>query len=133
MGPSAKKDEPFGLWRPSAPAATVAHPGNARDATCGRRLGEPMSIESITEEDEAATTVEGSDLLTAVEEPAADETYVALDEVVPEIEEETIETAEMSTDSLQLFLKEVGKVDLLTAAQEVELAKRIERGDHRAK
>jgi RNA polymerase primary sigma factor len=40
---------------------------------------------------------------------------------------------EVSTDSLQLFLKDIGKVDLLTAAQEVELAKRIERGDHRAK
>ena len=37
------------------------------------------------------------------------------------------------TDSLQLFLKDIGKVSLLTAAQEVELAKRIERGDHRAK
>jgi RNA polymerase primary sigma factor len=41
--------------------------------------------------------------------------------------------AREATDSLQLFLKDVGKVDLLTAAQEVELAKRIERGDHRAK
>ena len=40
---------------------------------------------------------------------------------------------ELTTDSLQLFLKDVGRVDLLTAAQEVELAKRIERGDHRAK
>ena len=40
---------------------------------------------------------------------------------------------ELSTDSLQLFLKDIGKVDLLTAAQEVELAKRIERGDHGAK
>jgi len=39
----------------------------------------------------------------------------------------------VSTDSLQLFLKHIGKVDLLTAAQEVELAKRIERGDHLAK
>jgi RNA polymerase primary sigma factor len=39
----------------------------------------------------------------------------------------------MTTDSLQLFLKDIGKVDLLTAAQEVELAKRIERGEHRAK
>ena len=39
----------------------------------------------------------------------------------------------MSTDSLQLFLKDIGKVPLLTAAQEVELSKRIERGDHRAK
>src|ERR1051326_723390 len=36
-------------------------------------------------------------------------------------------------DPLQLFMKEIGKVDLLTAAQEVALAKRIERGDHRAK
>ena len=36
-------------------------------------------------------------------------------------------------DPLQLFLEAVGKVDLLTAAQEVQLAKRIERGDHRAK
>jgi RNA polymerase primary sigma factor len=40
---------------------------------------------------------------------------------------------EVSTDSLQLFLKDIGKVELLTAAEEVELAKRIERGDHRAK
>jgi RNA polymerase primary sigma factor len=40
---------------------------------------------------------------------------------------------EISTDSLQLFLKDIGKVPLLTAAQEVELAKRIERGDDRAK
>jgi RNA polymerase primary sigma factor len=40
---------------------------------------------------------------------------------------------EYSTDSLQLFLKDIGKIDLLTAAQEVQLAKRIERGDYRAK
>jgi RNA polymerase primary sigma factor len=43
------------------------------------------------------------------------------------------ETREVSTDALQLFLKDIGKVPLLTAAQEVELAKRIERGDHPAK
>ncbi|MFN8221982.1 MAG: sigma-70 family RNA polymerase sigma factor [Gaiellales bacterium] len=40
---------------------------------------------------------------------------------------------EISTDTLQLFLKDIGKVPLLTAAQEVELAKRIETGDHAAK
>jgi len=43
------------------------------------------------------------------------------------------EAREVSTDALQLFLKDIGKVPLLTAAQEVELAKRIERGDHSAK
>jgi RNA polymerase primary sigma factor len=37
------------------------------------------------------------------------------------------------TDGLQTFLRDIGKVELLTAAQEVELAKRIERGDERAK
>jgi RNA polymerase primary sigma factor len=42
-------------------------------------------------------------------------------------------TREVSTDALQLFLKDIGKVDLLTAAQEVELAKRIERGNNGAK
>jgi len=40
---------------------------------------------------------------------------------------------EMTTDSLQLFLKDIGKVRLLTAAEEVELAKGIERGDLAAK
>ena len=37
------------------------------------------------------------------------------------------------TDGLQTFLRDIGKVELLTAAQEVELAKRVERGDERAK
>jgi len=35
-------------------------------------------------------------------------------------------------DGLQAFLSGIGKVALLTAAQEVQLAKRIERGDQRA-
>jgi RNA polymerase primary sigma factor len=40
---------------------------------------------------------------------------------------------ETTTDALQLFLREAGRHQLLTAAQEVELAKRIERGDMGAK
>jgi len=43
------------------------------------------------------------------------------------------EVAGMTTDSLQLFLNEAGRYRLLTAAEEVELAKRIERGDPQAK
>ncbi|MDQ3067822.1 MAG: sigma-70 family RNA polymerase sigma factor [Actinomycetota bacterium] len=38
-----------------------------------------------------------------------------------------------TTDSLQLFLNEIGKHTLLTAAEEVALAKRIEKGDQVAK
>ena len=74
-----------------------------------------------------------------------DDFYQALDElqievvgrerVVDEDEGEGARAAtrEVSTDALQIFLKDIGRVELLTAAQEVELAKRIERGDHTAK
>jgi len=73
-----------------------------------------------------------------------DDFYNALDELHIEVVnapgsgdvervEIAVEEREISTDSLQLFLKDIGRVDLLTAAQEVELAKRIERGDHGAK
>jgi RNA polymerase primary sigma factor len=41
--------------------------------------------------------------------------------------------APLMTDSLQLFLNEAGRYPLLTASEEVELAKRIERGDMAAK
>jgi RNA polymerase primary sigma factor len=40
---------------------------------------------------------------------------------------------ETTTDALQLFLREAGRHQLLTAPQEVELAKKIERGDMQAK
>jgi RNA polymerase primary sigma factor len=53
------------------------------------------------------------------------------------IEEEVTYTnaslASTTTDALQLFLNEAGRYPLLTAAQEVELSKRIERGDKEAK
>ncbi|HEU0335848.1 MAG TPA: sigma-70 family RNA polymerase sigma factor, partial [Gaiellaceae bacterium] len=71
-----------------------------------------------------------------------DEFYSALDEAQIEVVEEAAEEpdapeaepeAEISTDTLQLFLKDIGRVPLLTAAQEVGLAKRIERGEHAAK
>jgi RNA polymerase primary sigma factor len=41
--------------------------------------------------------------------------------------------AVVTTDSLTLFMNEIGRHRLLTAAEEVELAKRIERGDRDAK
>jgi RNA polymerase primary sigma factor len=41
--------------------------------------------------------------------------------------------ATATTDALQLFMNEVGRYPLLTKEQEVELAKRVERGDLEAK
>jgi RNA polymerase primary sigma factor len=55
---------------------------------------------------------------------------------LPEVEETTYantEVAAMTSDSLQLFLNEAGRYPLLTAAEEVELAKRVEMGDKAAK
>jgi RNA polymerase primary sigma factor len=42
-------------------------------------------------------------------------------------------SVEPSLDSLRLYLRSIGKVELLTGPEEVSLAKRIERGDMRAK
>ena len=56
-----------------------------------------------------------------------------VEEIVPEALPPTLLTADSTTDALQLFLREAGKHQLLTAAQEVELAKKIERGDVLAK
>ena len=77
----------------------------------------------------------------ALEPAQLDEFYAALDEAQIEVvhaddadtEPEVEPSAEITTDALQLFLKDIGRVPLLTAAQEVELAKKIERGDHGAK
>jgi RNA polymerase primary sigma factor len=74
-----------------------------------------------------------------------DAVYRELDQRGIEVIEETKEAAlpppppppavaqETTTDALQLFLREAGRHPLLNAAQEVELAKRIERGDMDAK
>jgi len=68
------------------------------------------------------------------------EQHKALPHERPIVEPEEVTTApkldltvEPSLDSLRLYLREIGKVPLLTADQEVSLAKRIERGDERAK
>ena len=51
-----------------------------------------------------------------------------------ELDEARLEPADATTvDSLQLFLTEVGRHRLLTAAEEVKLAKQVERGDLEAK
>jgi RNA polymerase primary sigma factor len=88
--------------------------------------------------DDISSALDELDLDTA----QLEEFYVALDELQIEVVEQAdeepeaeveAEAREVSTDTLQLFLKDIGRVPLLTAAQEVELAKRIERGDHGAK
>jgi len=61
--------------------------------------------------------------------PPHEQPALAEEEKVPKLDL----TVEPSLDSLRLYLREIGKVNLLTADQEVYLAKRIERGDMLAK
>jgi RNA polymerase primary sigma factor len=106
---------------------------------------------TLIEAAQAAGSVSADDIALALDEleldaGQIDDVYRALEELQVEVvgvdlglpdEKEArpseADLREVSTDALQLFLKDIGKVELLTAAQEVELAKRIERGDHRAK
>jgi len=115
----------------------------------------PRRVDDVLDTDEARALIETArtnGTLTAEEIALAfddydleagqlDDLYQALEEqqveivsgAASDVDDEPDTTLETSTDSLQLFLKDIGRVDLLTAAQEVELAKRIERGEHRAK
>ena len=86
-------------------------------------LAEIAEIYELTELEQDAVLRElDQRSIEIVEQPPHSETVVALTAPV-----------ETTTDALQLFLREAGRHQLLTAAQEVELAKRIERGDMDAK
>jgi RNA polymerase primary sigma factor len=122
----------------SAGAEVVSgtEPGNVLDSDEARVLLEAGQVSGQLTTDQITLALNELDL----DAGQLDEFYSALREadieVVEAVVEEEVEVEEpreISTDSLQLFLKDVGKVALLTAAQEVELAKRIERGDHGAK
>ncbi len=130
--------------------------GNGELVSAGVAGRGAQAVVDVLETEEAKTLIEtaqqaGSittdEIALALDEldldPAQiDEVYHALEELHIEVvgleaddDEPPAEehAREVSTDALQLFLKDIGKVDLLTAAQEVELAKRIERGEHTAK
>jgi RNA polymerase primary sigma factor len=65
---------------------------------------------------------------------AGDVVSVPVKETIPVPKKVELDlTVEPSLDSLRLYLRSIGRVDLLTADQEVSLAKRIERGDMTAK
>ncbi len=119
----------------------------------------PVEIESILQHEDVQTLLEQAESTSAVRQLELAEVIEAHEfdvfevdllyreletrgiDVVEEPEREAEKapppppapTVESTTDALQLFLREAGRHPLLTAAQEVELAKKIERGDSPAK
>ena len=87
---------------------------------------DPLETEALERELEAR----GFDLVDA---PPLEEKAEEKKEPEPAPAPLVMQPLESTTDALQLFLREAGRHPLLTAAQEVTLAKRIERGDGGAK
>src|SRR5215212_6832094 len=137
---------------PNLRALTMGSSGSTvRGPNEGVRMAGASSVVTAGAITDVLETDEAKNLIATAQEAGsikAEEIALALgeleldaaqhDEVVTGEDEEEGPAAsssqrEVSTDALQLFLKDIGKVELLTAPQEVELAKRIERGDDDAK
>src|SRR6201987_2191816 len=101
---------------------------HADEAGCVNLSAFTQAVSELELDDE-----EVSSLYQQVEERGIESTAASTLPDVPEPPFSNETVAAMTTDSLQLFLNEAGRYPLLTAAEEVELAKLIERGDARAK
>jgi RNA polymerase primary sigma factor len=120
------------------PAAPGAAPGSAAPGEPGTEPANPEEIEDV-ELDAEALAADIEDVV--VEEPAelaaeaeadaaADADDFDWDDEESEALKQARRDAELtaSADSVRAYLKQIGKVPLLNAEQEVELAKRIEAG-----
>jgi RNA polymerase primary sigma factor len=109
-------------------------------------LFQSEDLQQLLEAAEATSSIKSAELLEILEAHAFDP--IEVDAIIRELEargfdvsEDDRETTavlltapvETTTDALQLFLREAGRHPLLTSAQEVELGKRVERGDEEAK
>jgi RNA polymerase primary sigma factor len=89
--------------------------------------------------DDKLPTTDEDQIIDASGGPLGDIDGPALDELIDE-EEDDIDTInngqyfdDVSDDSVRLYLREIGKIPLLNAEEELELAQRVVNGDKRAK
>ena len=135
-----------GLWKPAGYDAVVPPPPPVTTVDIEGLLAQD-DLRVLLDACEHAGSIrapEVSDIietheLTGLEQEALvrelDKRGIEIVEAPPEAPPPPVAPApvETTTDALQLFLREAGRHRLLTAAQEVALAKRIERGDAEAK
>ncbi len=115
--------------------------GRGRGFVTSEDIAEVLAeLDLTTEQIETMYTALLDQGIEVVDESALDsEEELELDGQVEQLEwRRSVDELDLSvdvptTDPVRMYLKEIGRVKLLTAQQEVSLAKRIERGDIRAK
>jgi RNA polymerase primary sigma factor len=94
-------------------------------------LGEEFSEEVTETEEEAEERVAKKK-----KKDKADKDHAAAVEAAAKKKErskKTVDLSEIANDSIRMYLCEIGKVDLLTAKEEADLARKIAKGDQSAK
>ncbi len=136
-----KKKKALKLGRPKKP--------RTRTSSVRGRVFTPEKIRQLTEKGKKRGFVTYSEILYFF--PEIENDIKGLEKLYEDLEKEGIEIKEsrelltieekpkksaaedVRIDPIQMYLKEIGQVSFLTAAEEKELAKRIEKGDEEAK
>jgi RNA polymerase primary sigma factor len=120
--PPAKKTAGKKAATPAAAAKKAASPAAAAKDAAAANGKAPAPADGV-----AAVAVEGEEPPEVPEDPEG-ESFTISDEDEEDAPAQQVATAGATADPVKDYLKQIGKVALLNAEQEVELAKRIEAG-----